>query len=433
MELLADTAPLRYPAYRRLWTSNIVTVVGAQLSVVAVPQQLFQLTGSSGYVGLAGVFGLVPLIAFGLWGGALADVMDRRRLLMITTCGTGLTALAFWAQAASGLGNVWVVLTLFAVQQAFFAVNQPTRGAAVPRLLPPEHLPAANALNMTVQQAGAIAGPVLAGVLIPVIGLSTLYLIDALALLATVWAVWKLPPIPPVGVERTAGVRAVWDGFAYLAGQPILLCSFLVDVIAMVFGMPRALYPQIAHETFGDPAGGGVILGLLFASISAGAVLGGIFSGWISHVRRQGFAVIVCIALWGVAMVGFGVAVGLAGHGLGLGVALALALACSAFGGAVDMFSGALRVAMLQTVATDEMLGRLQGVFIVVVAGGPRLGDVAHGFAAVAVGTALASAGGGVLVVLGVVLAALAFPAFVRYSVARSTPRAHPVTDESVD
>ncbi|WP_406236067.1 MFS transporter [Nocardia sp. NBC_01009] len=430
MKLLADTTPLRYPDYRRLWSTNVVTVIGAQLAVVAVPQQIYQITGSSGYVGLAGLFGLVPLIVFGLWGGALADVMDRRKLLLITNAGTGVTALAFWGQAAAGLDNVWVVLGLFAMQQAFFAVNQPTRSATIPRLLPPEQLAAANSLSMTVQQVGAIAGPVLAGALIPVVGLSTLYLIDAVALLATVWAVWKLPAFPPTGTATKAGFRTVLDGFAYLATQRILLASFAVDVIAMVFGMPRALFPQIAQETFGDPATGGVALGLLFASMSVGAVLGGVFSGWIPRIRRQGLAVVICIALWGLAMVGFGLAVGFTGHGLGLGLGLWIALGCSAFGGAVDMISAALRVTMLQTVATDEMRGRLQGVFIVIVAGGPRIGDVAHGFAAASLGTAVAAAGGGVLVVVGVVLAALAFPAFVRFSVSRSHSEPVPAVSE---
>ncbi|MGW6724260.1 MFS transporter [Nocardia sp. NPDC055029] len=420
VKLLADTEPLRNPDYRRLWTTNIVTVIGAQLSVVAVPQQIFQITGSSGYVGLAGLFGLVPLVVFGLWGGALADVMDRRTLLIITTAGTGATAVAFWAQAALGMTNVWLVLALFAAQQAFFAVNQPTRSAAIARLLPPEQIAAASSLSMTVQNVGMIAGPVLAGLLIPVLGLPTLYLIDAIALLATVWAVWKLPAFPPTGDQRRAGLRAVVDGFRYLTGQRILLASFVVDIIAMVFGMPRALFPQIAHETFHDPAEGGVALGLLFAAISAGAVLGGVFSGWVPRIRRQGLAVIVCIAAWGVAMVGFGVAVGLAGHVFGLGVWLWIAVAFLALGGAVDMISAALRTAMLLNVSTDEMRGRLQGVFIVVVAGGPRIGDVAHGFAAASLGTAVAAAGGGVLVVIGVALAALAFPAFVRYQVTRA-------------
>ncbi|MGF6887362.1 MFS family permease [Nocardia sp. GAS34] len=420
MKLLADITPLRTADFRRLWTTNIVTVIGAQLSVVAVPQQIFQITHSSGYVGLAGLFGLVPLIVFGLWGGALADVMDRRTLLLITSAGTGLTSVAFWAQAAAGVHNVWLVLGLFSVQQAFFAVNQPTRSAIYPRLLPGHLLPAANSLNATVMQFGAIAGPVLAGVLIPVTGLATLYLIDSVALLATLWAVWRLPAVPPTGETRRAGLRAVADGFAYLATQRILLASFAVDIIAMVFGMPRALFPELAHETFGDPITGGRALGLLFASLSAGAVAGGICSGWLTHVRRQGRAVVICIALWGAAMVGFGVAVGATGHALSTSTGLWVAVGCLAFGGAVDMFSAALRTTMLQQVATDEMRGRLQGVYIVVVAGGPRLGDVAHGFAAAALGTAVAAAGGGALVVAGMVVAALVSPAFVRYRVGRA-------------
>ncbi|WP_028476140.1 MFS transporter [Nocardia sp. CNY236] len=419
MKLLADTTPLRNPDYRRLWVSGIVTVIGAQMSVVAVPAQIFQITNSSGYVGLAGLFGLVPLVVFGLWGGALADVVDRRRLLLITNAGTGLTAVAFWLQAAVGVNNVWVVLGLFALQQAFFAVNQPTRSATIPRLLPKEQLAAANSLSMTVMQFGAIAGPVSAGMLIPHVGLSTLYLIDAIALLATLWAVWRLPALPPTGSVRRAGFRTVLDGFVYIATQRVLLASFVVDVIAMVFGMSRALFPQIAQEMFGDTDSGRMALGLLFASMSAGAVLGGVFSGWIPRVRRQGYAVLVCITLWGLAMIGFGAAVGWSGNGLDVRVGLSIAVACLAFGGAVDMVSAALRITMLQTVATDELRGRLQGVFIVVVAGGPRLGDVSHGFAAASVGTAAAAAGGGGLVVVGTLIAAVAFPAFRRYRVRR--------------
>lgn len=395
-------------------------MIGAQLSVVAVPQQVYEITRSSAYVGLTGVFGLVPLIVFGLWGGALADVMDRRRLIMITTLGMIGTSVLFWIQAAAGVNNVWLVLGLFSLQQAFFAVNQPTRAAIIPRLIPGEQLPAANSLNMTVVQFGAIAGPLLAGVLIPTIGLPSLYLIDSIALLATMWAVVRLPAIPPTGATSKAGLRSVLDGFAYLSTQKVLLASFVVDIVAMVFGMPRALFPQIAHETFGDPASGGFALGLLFAAMSAGAVLGGVFSGWLPRVRRQGLAVVVCIALWGLAMVGFGVAVGFADPDSGP-LLLWVALAFLAFGGAVDMVSAAFRSTMLQQVAPDDMRGRLQGVFIVVVAGGPRIGDVLHGAAAFAFGTAVAAAGGGVLVVIGVGICCLAFPAFLRYRVGRAT------------
>lgn len=416
--ILADTTPLQTLAFRRLWIANIVTVIGAQLSIVAVPQQIYAITGSSAYVGLTGVFALVPLVVFGLWGGALADVMDRRTLLAITTVGLIATSTLLWLQALLALNDVWVVLGLLSLQQAFFAVNQPTRSAIIPRLLPGGQLPAANSLNMTVMNFGAIAGPLVAGSVIPLAGLQTLYLVDSIALFATLWAVVRLPRIPPAHSGRRAGFRSVFEGFAYLATQRVLLASFVVDIIAMVFGMPRALFPQIAHETFGDPASGGLVLGLLFAALSAGAVLGGVFSGWLPRVDRQGLAVIVCIVVWGAAMVGFGVSVGLATEGA-VSIALWFALAFLALGGGADMISSAFRSTMLQQVATDEMRGRLQGVFIVVVAGGPRLGDVAHGAGAAMVGTAAAAAGGGVLVVVGVVLASLALPAFVRYRVSR--------------
>ena len=417
--LLADTTPLRNKDYARLWWAGIVTVIGAQMAVVAVPQQIYEITRNSAYVGLTGVFGLVPLVVFGLWGGALADAMDRRKLLIVTSTGLGVTSLLLWAQAAIGLNNVWVLLCLFSVQQAFFAVNQPTRAAVIPRLLPVGQIAAATSLNMTVVQFGAIAGPLFAGALIPVVGLSTLYLLDAIFLLATLWAVVRLPAIPPLGEVTKAGLRAVFDGFRYLSGQKILLASFVVDIVAMVFGMPRALFPQIAHESFGDPAQGGFALGLLFAAMSVGAVIGGVFSGWLPRVQRQGLAVIVCIVLWGVAMVGFGVAVWWAEPD-GSGRLLWVALFFLAFGGAVDMVSAAFRSTMLQTVATDEMRGRLQGVFIVVVAGGPRIGDVLHGAAAAAAGTAVAAAGGGVLVIVGTLVCVVAFPAFVRYRVSRT-------------
>jgi MFS family permease len=417
---VADTRPLANPHFRRLWVANIITVVGAQLTVVAVPAQIYAETGSSAYVGLTGVFGLVPLVVFGLWGGALADVFDRRTLLIVTTVGLIATSALFWAQAAAGGGNVWLLLGLFSVQQGFFAVNQPTRWAVLPRLLPDRLLPAANSLNMTVMQAGAIAGPLAAGVLIPITGYAWLYFIDTITLFATLGAVIRLPRLPVEGAPAgTPGLRSVLDGFTYLRGQPVLLMSFVVDLIAMVFGMPRALFPEIAHQSFGGSEEGGLAFALLFAGIPVGAVLGGVFSGWVSRVEAHGRAVIVCILVWGVAMIGFGVAVGAALRVPGAAPALlAAAVLMLIVGGAADMASAAFRMSILQTAASDEVRGRLQGIFVVVVAGGPRVADVAHGAAAALVGTAATAAGGGVLVVVLTVAAALAVPSFVRYRVA---------------
>jgi MFS family permease len=406
---LADTRPLQEPAYRRLWSAGIVTVVGAQLTVVAVPTQIYELTGSSSYVGLTGIFGLVPLVVFGLWGGAIADAMDRRGLLLLTGSGIALTSLALWVIAASGVGGVWGILALFSVQSAFLAVNQPTRSAVIPRLIPADQLPAANALNMTVVQMGAVAGPLLAGVLIPVVGLSTLYLFDALALLATLWATWRLPPVPPAAPEgrrRRAGLREVTAGFRYAALHKVLLVSFLVDVVAMGFGMPRVVFPEMAHTVFGDPVGGGMALGLLFAAIPVGMVAGGLFSGWLQRVSRQGVAVTVAICVWGLGVAAFG-----------LTSSLWIAVIALAVAGAGDLVSSVYRSSMLQSVATDEMRGRMQGVFAVVVAGGPRLADLWHGPAAAAVGPGTAAWIGGIAVVVVTVAVVFRFREFWDYRV----------------
>ena len=397
-------------------------MIGANLTIFAVPVQVYVLTRNSAYVGLAGLFSLVPLVVFGLLGGAWADAMDRRLLLIISSCGLALGSVLLWLQAVLplnlGANHVWLVLVLLAVQQTFYAINWPTRGAAIPRMLPVEQLPAANSLNMTVQQFGAIVGPLLAGILLNWIDLSTLYLIDAITCLVPIWATIRLSPMPPLksivlqGASRW-GFGAVLEGFRYLAGNQVVLMSFVVDLIAMIIGMPRALFPQMAHESFGGPVDGGMTMALLAAAISAGAVAGGVFSGWLPRVRRQGLAVVGAIAVWGVAIIGFGLAGGAAdGHA---GLMLWAALAFLAVGGAADMVSAAFRSTILQEAASDELRGRLQGVFIVVVAGGPRLADAVHGAAAAAVGTTIAAAGGGVLVVIGVLLAALAAPVFLRY------------------
>ncbi len=423
MRLFADVTPLRSPDFRRLWLAGIPTVIGANLTVFAVPVQIYALTRSSAYVGLAGLFALVPLIVFGLLGGAWADAMDRRRLLVVASCGLAVSALLLWMQAVASVDDVWVVLSLLSVQQAFYAINATTRSAAIPRILAGGQLPAANSLNMTVMQFGAIVGPLLAGLLLGWVDLSALYLIDAVTCLLPIWATLRLSPMPATGTSSGAASRwgpaAVLDGFRYLAGNKVVLMSFVVDLIAMVLGMPRALFPQIAYASFGGPVDGGTTMALLAAALSAGAVAGGVFSGWLPRISRQGLAIIVAIVVWGAAMTGFGLVVTQANGRTG--PVLWVALAFLAVGGAADMVSAAFRSTILQQVASDEVRGRLQGVFIVVVAGGPRLGDALHGAAGAMIGTAAAAAGGGALVVLGVVIAALAVPAFTRYQRAPAT------------
>ncbi|MFJ3222448.1 MFS transporter [Streptomyces sp. NPDC086783] len=402
-----DTRPLRRPAYRRLWSSTVVTAVGSQLTAVAVPKQIYDITGSSAWVGYASLAGLLPLVVFALWGGAVADSVDRRKLLLVTNTGVAVTSLLFWIQAATGLGSVLVLMVLLALQQAFFGLNAPARTASIARLVPPEELPAANALGSTVMQVGLVAGPLLAGALIPVIGLAELYLIDALALCVTVWAVHRLPALPPLAASaaRRAGLREVVAGFRYISLHKVLLLSFLADIVAMVFGMPRALFPQLASETYA-PYGEGLALGLLFAAIPVGAMAGGLLSGTFSRARRHGFMVIAAVVAWGVAITGFG-----------LSTSLWVAVAFLAAAGVADMVSMVFRGAILLTAATDEMRGRMQGVFTVVVAGGPRLADVLHGTAGSLLGARTAVVAGGLLVVATTLLLALVTPALRRYEI----------------
>ncbi len=411
--ILADTRPLQVPAYRRLWIANIATMIGAQLTVVAVPAQIYSLTGSSAYVGLTGLFGLVPLVIFGLYGGSIADSFDKRKVLIGSTVGMTATALAFWGLTVAGNTNVWWLLAVFSLQQAFFAVNQPTRTAVFRSILPLELLAAGSSLNMMLMQFGAIVGPLVAGALIPFIGYSWLYALDAALLIPTLGAVLALPALPPRGEVQKAGFRSVVDGLTYLRTQPVLMVAMLLDLIAMTFGMPRALYPEIAAVNFGEPGDGGIMLALLYSSMAAGAVLGGMLSGWVSRVARQGLAVIVCIIVWGVAVVIAGGAVMLSPGAVTLWAWMVILMLV--LGGAADMFSAALRTAILQQSAAEHVQGRIQGVYIVVVVGGPRMADVLHGWAAAPLGVGLTTLLGGVLVIVGTLACAVLVPGFTNY------------------
>ncbi|WP_018682592.1 MFS transporter [Actinokineospora enzanensis] len=403
--VVIDTRPLRIRDYRRMWVSTVVTAIGSQLTAVAVPKQVYDLTGSSGYVGLTGAVGLVPLLVFGLWGGAIADALDRRKVMLYSNIGVAVTSALFWIQAFTGLRSVAVVLVLLGLQQACVAINMPARSAAIARLVPPELLPPANALSFTTFTFGMVFGPLLAGALIPVLGLSTLYLIDTVALAIASSMVWLLPPIEPgENASRTAGVRDIVAGFRYLAVRKLLLVSFLVDIIAMVAGMPRALFPEMAERTFGDPPGGGSALGWLYAAIPIGSAVFGLFSGAFSRIPRQGAVITLAIILWGASMAAFGLS-----HSLWL-AAFFLAL-----GGGADLISAVHRSSMLQTEATDEMRGRMQGVFTVVVAGGPRIADLTHGWGAALFGTAAAATVGGLLVIVLTLGLIVWLPSFWRY------------------
>jgi MFS family permease len=406
-----DTSPLRNPGYRRLFWGVAATMLGQQMTLVAVPFQVYDLTGSSLLVGVTSIVALVPLVVFGLLGGAIADAMDRRRLMLVTGAGSAVTSALLAVQALlPGGGNIWLLWVLVAAVSGFTAVNQPTRSAVIPALVGTEGVPAANALAMTVRQVGVIAGPLLAGVLISLGDLFLAYAVDALGFLVAVLLLRGLPPLPPAGrtgpLRLGAAVRGVGEGFTFLRTQPVLLMTFVVDVIAMLFAWPQAVFPELSETRFeGSPNS----LGWLFAGVSIGALLMGLTSGWVSRVDRQGAVVLAAIVVWGIAIIGFGLA-----------STLWLAVLCLAVAGAGDMVSAVLRSSMLQTAAPDDMRGRMQGVFLVVVAGGPRLGDLRAGAIASAAGVSVAMVSGGIVVVVAMAVVALVVPSFLHFRASRT-------------
>jgi len=391
---------MQIPPYRRLLLGQGTAFIGSMLTQVAVPVQVYAISGSSLYVGLVGLAGLLPIVIFGLYGGAIADAVDRRRLFVASSVGAWAVTLALLAQTLLNLSSVGLILGLVVVQSAMFAVSSSTRGAIIPRIVPTDLVPAANTLNYTVGTFGGVVGPLLAGVVVSLNhGFVYAYAIDAALFLAALYTALRLPAIPPDGSLGRPGLRSVIDGLRFIAARPVLIMSFGVDIVAMVLAMPRALYPEVADERFHGT------VGPLYAAIAIGSLLAGMWSGWIGRVSRQGVALTVAVAAWGASVAIAGLA-----HQLWLAVLL-LAVA-----GAADLVSAVYRQTILQTYAPDEMRGRMQGVFIAVVAGGPRLGDLRAGAMGAATTATISWVGGGIACVAVVIVAALAVPSFWRYS-----------------
>jgi MFS family permease len=395
-----DTRPVQIPHFRRLLLGQGTAFIGSMLTQVAVPVQVYAISRSSLYVGLVGLAGLVPIVIFGLYGGAIADAVDRRLLYLASSLGAWAVTLALLAQTLLNLRSVGLILGLVVVQSAMFAVASSTRGAIIPRIVPADLVPSANTLNFTVGTFGGVVGPLIAGVVVSLNhGFAYAYALDAVLFLAALYPALRLPAIPPDGSLGRPGLRSVVDGLRFIAERPVLVMSFGVDIVAMVLAMPRALYPEVADERFHGT------VGPLYAAIAIGSLLAGVSSGWIGRVRRQGVALTVAVVCWGACVAISGLA-----HQLWL-VVLLLALA-----GAADLVSAVYRQTILQTYAPDEMRGRMQGVFIAVVAGGPRLGDLRAGAMAAATTATISWVGGGIACVVVVIVAALAVPSFWRYS-----------------
>jgi MFS family permease len=400
--IVADTTPLRESAdYRRWWFGYSVSFTGTQLTQIAVPFQVYRLTHSSLAVGAVGIVVLVPLVTMGLIGGAIADATDRRRLTLITSSALLFFSVVLTLQAALDLRQVWLLYVVAGLQGAASAVDSSARGAILPRLVRREMMPAANALGQLGFNSGLSIGPLLGGLLVATVGFSWAYFVDALSFVAVLYAIWRLPPMPPAAGASRAGVASVLEGLRFLGPRKNLLMTFLVDINAMVFGMPRALFPAIGTTWFHGGAG---TVGLLAAAPSIGALLGAATSGWAGRINRQGRAVLVAVLVWGGSIALFGFT-----------RTLWLALVLLAVAGAADMVSAIFRNTILQVATPDELRGRLQGVFIVVVTGGPRLGDFEAGSVGSAFGSQVSVVTGGFACMAGVALLAAAYPSFARY------------------
>jgi MFS family permease len=423
--LLLDLTPLRAnPAYRRLYTGFTLSNVGSQLAVVAVGLQVYDLTRSTAAVGVVGLCALVPLVVMGLYGGALIDHFDRRRVGLVAQSVAFLTSVACAIQAWLGNTHVSVLYALVAVWNGAFAVTSPARTSIYPRILDRDLLPAANALSVFAMNASLTVGPLLAGVLVDWGGFRTAYTVDAVITTAALWGLSTLPPLPPDHGEdgpptSRPGLRSVLDGFAFLATRPNVRMTFVADIAAMFLAQPRVLFPAAGAVIFG---GGAKTVGALSAAAAVGGILAMFFSGRLGHVRRQGAAILVAIVGWGAAIAGFGVSMLAAGGALSRPHALYAGLVAMAVAGASDSVSAVFRTTILQAATPDHLRGRLQGVFIVVVAGGPRLGELAGGVVASRIGEGRMALFGGIACVLAMGVLARLQPGFVRYDAHRPTP-----------
>lgn len=407
--VVTDLRPLRASAdFRRMFLGGAVAQLGAQMTAVTVAIQVYDLTGSSFSVGLVGLAGLVPLVAFGLYGGAVADAMDRRTLVLVAAAGLWFTSALLAAQALLGLESTGVLYGLVALQAACYAVNNPARQAIVPRLIDQELLPAAGALTMASFNLGFTLGPLLGAAAIELGGYATAYLVDVATFAAAFYGLYRLPPLPPGEGAPRAGLRSVLDGLRFLRGARNLRMTFVLDLCAMVLAQPRALFPALGLSVL---AGSAATVGVLQSAPAFGALVAFALSGWISSVHRHGVAIALAVAAYGLAVAGAGLTTWL--------WAMVVLLALS---GAADMVSSAYRTSVLQSAAPDHLRGRLAGVFIVVVAGGPRLGDFLAGSLASVAGERAALVVMGLACVVGVGLGCLRQRDFLRYDARRPRP-----------
>ena len=406
--LFLDTAPLRLDRdYRWLWSGQVVNGIGNQITRIALPYQVYVLTGSTLAIAALTLFQLVPILLFALGAGSLADAVDRRRVLLATQAGMAGCSLVLVLLALTGGPPVPALFAVAFVAAGLSAVDQPARASAIPRLVPPERLPSAIALNQLNFQMGSIVGPAVGGILIATVGLAGAYAVDLVSFIASFAALLAIRPLPPLSAAARPGLEAIREGLRFVRSRRAILGSFVIDLNAMIFGMPIALFPVLALDVFETgPAG----FGLMAAALGVGAFLGALFSGWVSSVQRTGRAILVAVAVWGLAITAFGLVT----------VSFPLALVCLAVAGAADVFSAVFRSTLVQLETPDALRGRVTSIHILVVTGGPRLGDIEAAVVAALTTPQFAVVSGGIACVLGVAVVARRFPELATHAIRRT-------------
>jgi MFS family permease len=399
-----DVRPLRASRdFRWLWSGLLVSGLGVQFTIVATFVQIFDITGSTAAVGVAGLVGLGGILLGILAGGMFIDATDRRITLLSTQVVCALGSAALLTGAVIGNPPLGLIYGAVALISGASAIDSSVRQATVPRLVGRELLASAMALNQVVFNATALIGPALAGIVIGRVGLAAAYGFDLVSYVAMLLVVSTISPVPPeAGQHLETGWSAVVRGFAYLKGRRVLQAAFGVDLVAMIFGMPRALFPLLAVAQFHR---GTEVVGLLFAAPAVGALAGALTGGWVSRVRHQGQAVMWAVVAWGASVAAFGL----------VGDRLWLAFLLLAVAGAADVVSAIFRGTIIQLSAPDELRGRLASINYLVVAGGPRLGDLEAGLVSAAVSPTFSVVSGGVLCIAGAGLIAWLAPSFRRY------------------
>jgi MFS family permease len=397
-----DLTPLRVSAdFRRMFVGQAISEFGTQITFVAVPYQVYVITRSTAMVGLLALFELIPVVVLPIVGGAIADAVERRRYLMSAQAATAALTGALAVNAFLPEPRIWVLFAFSFLWAASYSLYSPAFRAWPARLLTPDLFTSALALEVVYYQSAALTGPVLAGVLIASVGVEWAYVLDAVSYLAVILALAGMRPSPPTAERVSVGWSAIADGIGLLRRNQVLQGAFLIDLNAMIFGIPVALYPAFVLDVLhGSPA----VLGLLYSAEALGALLVASFSGRAKHVRRQGLVTIVACMCWGAGMIGFG-------RSPTLGVALAFLLLASAS----DMVSGLYRDAIVKTVTPDEMRGRLEGIGLGVWGTGPSLGNAEAGFLASLTTVRFSIVFGGVACIVGAGVLALLLPRYRRY------------------